>query len=167
MKFTGGVLVWLALVALGACKAKKLNERERLIYDILSMLSKIKSDVKYYALPLPSIIDKLSECSNEFLKKHFKKCSESLDKGTGFTEAWKEAGMTSMAVLSHDEFESFCSLGEQLSSKDSETLLASLDASADRFEMFFNRAVKEREKYSRLALFSGVFLGGIVFILVL
>lgn len=158
-------MVWTALTALGAILSGKLAEREAMLEVLTVFLCRIRLEVAHSERSLPEIIKQLSEEKGLSGLKFLKPCTELLNSNVDFPVAWRSCIERTLKSIETAQREMLCELGCVLCTCDKEGVFELLSLYEERFGEFFARAKAERKKYSRLCLLSGVFVGGIFFIL--
>lgn len=162
MKYTGGVLVWLALSVLGAAAAEKLLRRVKALEYVLSLLRKIEFEIRRFSRPFPQLAKILAAQEKE--PGLAAECVRFLNEGESFPTAWQKGTQSSSLPFKKEERKILSTLGKELSSCDREGCFQVIGVYSERFSLSLDEAKNARAKYSKLCLFSGVFIGGMVFI---
>lgn len=154
--------MWLALTALGTIAAELLSRRVKAIDSVLLLLKRIELEVRQFSSPFPQLMNKIANEEKE--SGIAGDCVRRLNDGESFPEAWENGIKNSRLPFKKEERIMLSRLGKSLSACDREGVFQVLGICSDRFEIFLSEAKQTKEKYSKLCLFSGVFVGGMIFI---
>ena len=144
MKYTGGVLVWLAFSVLGAFACERLSRRVKALEGVLRLLKKTELEIRQFSRPLPQLAEIIAD--EEKGDGLAAECVRFLKAGESFPSAWQKGTEKSP------------------SSCDREGCFQVLEVYFERFSSLLEEAKSAKAKYSKLCLFSGVFVGGMIFI---
>lgn len=125
----------------------------------------MKLEVAHSEQSLPAIVKQLADEKSSNRLKFLRSCTELLDSDVDFPVAWRSGLEKSLKFVKSEQREMLCELGTVLCTCDKEGVFELLNLYEERFKEFSSQARAERKKYSRLCLLSGVFVGGIFFIL--
>lgn len=162
MKYTGGVLVWLAFSVLGAFACERLSRRVKALEGVLRLLKKTELEIRQFSRPLPQLAEIIAD--EEKGDGLAAECVRFLKAGESFPSAWQKGTEKSPLPFKSGERKMLSFLGRELSSCDREGCFQVLEVYFERFSSLLEEAKSAKAKYSKLCLFSGVFVGGMIFI---
>ena len=162
MKYTGGVLVWLAFSVLGLLAGERLSRRVKAFESVLKLLKKTELEIRQFSRPLPRVAEIIAAEEKENGLAF--ECVRFLKAGESFPSAWEKGTEKSSLPFKNEERKMLASLGRELSSCDREGCFQLLKIYFERFSALLQEAKAAKAKYSKLCLFSGVFVGGMIFI---
>ena len=154
--------MWLALSALGVAAAQRLSGRIKALENVLSLFQKIGLEIRQFSRPLPQLVEQLAGEENG--ERLAGMCVGFMKAGDSFPLAWKKGTDSCSLPFKREERKMLSRLGKELSSCDREGCFQVLDAYTRRFTLLLEEARATGAKYSKLCFFSGVFIGGMVFI---
>lgn len=157
-------MVWIAASAIGMIFARTLLKRERAIEALIWLFEKAELEISHYSLSLASLVKEAAKESSARLLPFILLCAKKTENGTDFPKAWKESVEKAPPPLSKKEREELSNFGFLLSSCDKEGALKMLDFYKKSFDFSLSDARAARKKYSKPCIFSGFFVGGIIFI---
>ena len=166
MRILGAGLIFTALSLLGMGFSSSLKAKEKRLYLMTKMLDDISSMIRWNALTVSDISERLYK-SGSYEKLGFLcKLWEKLEEGVSFPLAWKEA-VSGAAVLDEDEKTKLCELGQVLGSADIEGQLSSIALIQTEIgKMHDEQAEKYRTK-GRLYRTVGVTVGAMAGIMII
>lgn len=154
--------MWLALSALGMIAAENLSRRVKTLENVLLLLKKTELEVKQFSRPFSEIAKKLSGCEKG--NGLASECLRFLNEGEKFPAAWEKGTQGCRLPFKKEERKMLSQLGNDLCSCDRDGCFQVLGVYFERFKLFLDEAKASKSRYSKLFLFSGVFVGGMIFI---
>lgn len=166
MRFTGGVLVLAVMTALGIELSARLKKRKVLLEKTLLFIHSMKIDFEYNFLPLENMIEKYAEDATYASLRFLSQCHKKLSCGVDFPLAWSQS-VESAAGYTAEERDKLLSLGKYLGTSSSDSQVNILEVYRTYFEQLSTAASEKADKYSETVLFSFVFLGIGIFVIII
>lgn len=158
--------VWAICGFVGLRASRKLKKRETAFELVSLLLKSIKIEIEYSSTPLFEMIEKLA-CQREFSALGFvEECKRLLLLGTDFPNAWSSSIESTKGVFSEEEISRLCTLGNSLGTTDVEGQTKILSVYGEYIEEQEKKAKKKYEQYGSILIYSGVFAGFALFILI-
>lgn len=164
------LLITVAIVCAisGRYIADTYGKRVKLLEKTEVMISVIRDEIRFYALPIKEMLNLLSE--KEALKQltFINQCKIFMSDGCEFPEAWKKAlkDRDCTKNFRKKDIELLLDFGEYLGVTDITGQLSNCEVYLELIRFNLNEAKKEREQYSGIITVLG-FLSGIALIIVL
>ena len=127
----------------------------------------MRLEVTHYLLPFPQAVVKTAESLSLKSLGFLGDCAKRIESGEDFPSAWKKSLEKTPPCIGRDEFELLLRFGKTVCSCDIDGVEEILIYYGERFESALTKAAKAKEKYAKLCTFSGVFLGGIIFMIII
>lgn len=160
-------MVWLAATVCGAMLAERLSKRQKSLEQLLAFFRLVRLEVTHYLLPFPEVILRISDSFSVHDLGFVSSCAEMLKNGKDFPVAWEESLVRFPLCIGNDETNLIMQFGKTVCSCDINGVEDVLDYYFERFESALTYAVSAKERYAKLFLLSGVFFGGIVFMIII
>lgn len=157
-------MVWIAISAVGIISAEWFLRHEKALEALLWFFEKTELEVSHYSLSFPVLIEEASKESSARVLGFIPLCADKIKSGVDFPKAWKQSIEQKPPPLLKKEMEMLSDFGTLFSSCDKEGVLKLLDFYKKSFEVSFAEAKGARKKYAKICVFSGLFVGGIIFI---
>ena len=165
IRIIGAGLVFAALSVLGASMSSGLKAKEKRLYLCLKMLDDISSMIRWNALTVTEISQRLCESGSYESLGFTDKLCEKLRQGGSFPAAWKGA-VSEAAVLGEDEKARLIELGEILGSADIEGQLSSLGLIQSELRKMHDEQAEKYRTKGRLYRTVGVTIGAMAGIMI-
>jgi stage III sporulation protein AB len=169
VKICGLIAIILTCTAAGLLKSHLLSKRSLELQTILSALSFISTEIRYYALPTATIMEKL-DGNTEYKKlRFFGLCKQNLQNTPDFQVAWRSALVQAKPYLamSKEDIEALKAFGDLFGSTDTDGQLANCARYCELFRQRLADALEDQKKrgrlYSSLGVLSGVFLALVLY----
>ena len=169
VKVCGLFAIMLVCAAAGFLKSRMLAKRTLELQSILSALTFISTEIRYFASPTVSIMEKLEENNDYRRLRFFGLCSQNLKNTPDFQFAWKRALSQAKPYLSinHEDFEALCAFGDLFGSTDTEGQIANCARYSELIRQRLTSAVDDQKKrgrlYASLGVLTGVFLALVLY----
>ena len=160
-------MVWLAAAVCGTVLAERFSKRQKALEELLSFFHLIKLEVTHYLLPFSEAIVKISDSSAIRSLSFISECAEKLQSGEDFPTAWEKSLEQKPPCIGKDELKLLLRFGRTACSCDINGVEEILGYYGERFSSALSEAVCAKNKYARLCMFSGVFAGVIIFIILI
>lgn len=164
------LLITVAIVCTvsGRYIADTYRKRVLLLEKAEVMISVIRDEIRFYALPINELLDLLSEKDALKQLKFISRCKSLIFGGYEFPEAWRKAlkNKDCTAHLKGKDIDLLLDFGEHLGITDTTGQLSNCEIYLEFIRFNLNEAKKEREQYSGIITVLG-FLSGIALIIVL
>ena len=158
MRYAGLLLIILCASMLGVEMRRKHKERAELLGSRRDMCLAMTDLIRYERMSPERMVMRLAAGKMLWLRR----CADMLGSGSELQCAWRESAQHSAdtRLLSGEERELLCDLGERLGRGDAESELRQLRGYGEKFERFHEEEMTELSKKSRLYISCGT-LGGI------
>lgn len=160
-------MVWLAAAWLGMMLAERFSRREKEIERLLALFKRMEIEISHYSLSFPDFIEK-AEKEASFQKLRFVSlCAERIKSGADFPVAWKKSVEDKPPILLCEERKRLSEMGAILSSCNKDGVLKVLSFYGEIFKNSLNEAKSAKNKYAKLCTVCGVFVGGVIFMILI
>lgn len=157
-------MVWISISAIGIISAEWLLKHEKTLEALLLFFEKTELEISHYSLSFPALIEEASKESSTRMLIFIPLCADKIKAGIDFPKAWRQSIEQKPLPLLKKEKEMLLDFGTLFSSCDKEGVIKMLGFYKKSFEVSLNAAMGARKKYAKLCVFSGLFVGGIIFI---
>lgn len=127
-------------------------------------LQRLSDEIRYSRSNISEIIYRICSEASFGELDYLSKCNEYITGGYDFPFAWRKSVETTPLYKSKEK-EKIIQLGNFLGTSDCESQVNTINLYSAFFEKYHSEAVKDSEKYVKLACVSGIFIGASVFIL--
>ncbi len=160
-------MVWLAATVCGVMLAERFSMRQKTLENLLSFFCLVKLEVTHYLLPFSEAVIKIADGSPGCKLKFVNVCVERLRKNEDFPLAWEKSLEQEPLCIGRDDTMLLSSFGKTVCQCDINGVEEILAYYSERFEKSLSQAVRSKEKYSKLCMFSGLFAGGVAFMIII
>ncbi len=167
MKLLGAGLIWTSLILLGSSMSFYLKKRITLLQKTKMMIDEMKIQIEYLHLPLCDLVTYFEKNEIYSALCFLTECRKHIENGVDFPVAWNTAVTNSRCNYSSGEKEKLCELSRVLGSSDTKGQISILKLYSENFENFSLGAIEIYKKYSNLIIVCSVFLGSMIFVLLI
>ena len=169
LKFLGAVLILTGGSSIGVCAAQELRQRSRILEQFLAALDQIQAELSFRLTPMPELLRRLGQESEEPLKTFFQTCEAGLSAlgEVSFSVVWNRAlQMEPLALLPEDRIP-LEQLGAVLGRYDAEGQRTTLESVRVRLSQCLEDAREKQKKMGRVYRTLGVSAGVLCILLLL
>ncbi len=131
------------------------------------MIDEMKIQIEYLHLSLGDLVTYLANSEIYAPLSFLSECKEQLNNGLDFPFAWNCSVNNSKCNYSSGEKEKLCELSKVLGSSDVKGQISILKLYSETFERFSLLAIETHRKYANLIIGCSVFVGCMIFILLI
>lgn len=154
----------MAMTLTGLAVSSRLKKRKELLEELVSFHSCLKIDFSYSVLPLERIAEKYAK-EDSFRELSFLgRCFAEIQNGADFPFAW-ETAVEKEYLLSSSEKAKLSRLGSLLGTSSAEQQVNMLCMYEEYFKAYYKASAEAFDKFSKPAIFTGVFVGFALFVL--
>lgn len=151
----------------GVTISLRLKRRSEFLGEILLLISQIGVEIEFAGMPVLEILKKIQRgCCCKSLD-FIALCLESTQSGEDFFCSWKTGVDASCLPMKKEEREKLKNLGAMLGTSDATGQRAMLTLYKSYFSAFYDRALREHEKYARMCVTLSAVAGAGIFILII
>lgn len=148
----------------GIAVSSRLKKRKELLEAIVSFIGCLKIDFSYSVLPLERIAEKYAKEENFRSLSFLSQCFAEIQNGADFPLAW-EAAIQNTHLLSLSEKAKLSGLGSLLGTSSAEQQVNMLCMYEEYFKAYYKTSAETFDKFSKPAIFTGIFMGFALFVL--
>jgi stage III sporulation protein AB len=167
MRITALVALAISCALAGQYIAYVLRIRVRLLEKAEVMISMIRNEINYVALPANELMNFLSEKDELKELSFIKTCVLGVHNGEEFPSAWKKSLIEKNNILHmrRKDVEVITAFGENFGITDAEGQISNCDLCLERLKNNRKEAERERDQYSKLSVILGLLVGlGIIIV---
>ncbi len=156
-----------SVIFTGVMLSSRLKKREVFLCETVMFISQVSMEIEFVSLPLFEILKKIArgDCckSLDFIPM----CIENRKRGDDFSLCWETAVEGSSLPLKKEERQKLKSLSGLLGTSDVSGQKNMLSLYSSYFTAYYEKAVKEHEKYGKMCVTLSVVMGTGIFILLI
>ncbi len=154
----------MAMTLSGVTVSSHLKKRKELLEAVLAFLGSLKIEFRYSALPLERIAEKYAKEENYRSLSFLSQCLSEIQDGADFPFAWKRA-VENERLFSPSEKAKLSQLGSLLGTSDAQQQVNMLCIYEEYFRTYYENSSETYNKFSKPAIFTGIFMGLSLFVL--
>lgn len=160
-------MVLASVIFTGVMLSSRLKKRAVFLCETVMFISQVSMEIEFISLPLFEILKKIAggDCckSLDFISM----CIENRKNGDDFSVCWETAVEASLLPMKKEERQKLKSLSGLLGTSDINGQKKMLSLYSSYFTAYYEKAVKENEKYGKMCVTLSAVMGTGIFILLI
>ena len=160
-------MVLASMIFTGVMLSSRLKRRSTFLGETVMFISQVSMEIEYVNLPLFEIFEKIVSGSCCRSLDFVPCCLEKWEKGEDFSFSWESSVEKSSLPMKKEERQKLKNLSLLLGTSDASGQKNLLTLYRSYFSSYYEKALKEYEKYGKMCVTLGVVMGTGIFIMLI